>query len=275
MSLSPFLAVLVAAALSAILWVVSSRKTSDWESRGFEGVKTSWTSIFAQSTGLALLSTLIAAFLGANFWQASAISLLGWMLVLVCYTDFATYKIPREPSIAAYYLGLPLLAGHALESQSWAPVAAFGVWMIIPTLFFLVAGGGIGMGDIRLFILFGTTVSWWIGIEYMIYALVAACVIQLLIFPIAKMLGRGQYAAKGSMEAPEPAADEVAQTATDAASDGMDDSSVGNSEKSPAPKKRMHLPFGPALMVVYFAVGMYSATRQLDTCDALVGMLCS
>src|SRR5690606_4387356 len=116
-------------------------------------------------------------------------------------TDFSTYKIPREPSILAYYLGLPLMIGYALSIGSWAPIAAFGVWMVIPTLLFLFSGGGIGMGDIRLLILFGTTLSWWVGIEYMFYGLIASCLLQLIIlYPAALITGRGKKAARGELE---------------------------------------------------------------------------
>lgn len=267
---------------SALLWVKSQKHTSEWEDRGIN-IRFQWKSVFLVATLLAVLASTTAGLLGAGFLPAAALGILGWMTVLVTVTDFTTYKIPRETSILAYYLGMPLMVAFAITSGSWAPIVAFLVWFIIPTVLFFAAGKGLGMGDIRLLILFGTTVSWWVGIEYMFYALVAACLLQLLIaLPVALITGRGRRAVPGTTSStPEPpraaatSADEEDLTVeVEAAEETLDATTDSAPKKDKGQKKKLHLPFGPALMVAFLGMGIYSASRIIDTCDILIAYFC-
>lgn len=267
---------------SALLWAKSNKHTSEWEDRGIS-VRFQWKSVFLAATLLAVLASTVAGVLGAGFLPAAGVGLLGWMTVLVTVTDFTTYKIPREPSILSYYLGMPLMAAFAIMNGSWAPIVAFLAWMLIPTILFFVAGKGLGMGDIRLLILFGTTLSWWVGIEYMFFALVAACLVQLLIaFPAAVLTGRGRKAVPGATESTAEPAQPEAPAEEDAGEDDVVvevevvEESLDSvpSDKQKKAKKKLHLPFGPALMFAFLGMGIYSASRLIDNCDIFMMYFC-
>lgn len=277
---------------SAALWAYSSPRTAEWEARGFTGLPVQWKTLFLLSTLASISLAGLGAIIGADFWQMTSLGLLGWMTTLVTVTDLRTYKIPREPSVLSYWLGIPLMLGYAFSIESWAPLGAFGVWMIIPTALLLFSRGGIGMGDVRLLILFGTTLSWWIGIEYMFYALIVACVLQLILFAGAVVTGKGKRAAVGELMHQdlvqqglideEPTTDTISKVDTSEIDltvptelvEPINSSPEDEQEPRKESKKRLHLPFGPALMIAYTAAGVYAATRTMNTCDIFMMFLC-
>lgn len=237
-------------ALSSLLWIVSVRKVGDWEERGINGMIISWESIFLLSISIAVILSVLTAILGGSLALNLGVGLMGWVGTLTFFTDLKTYKIPKEPSILAYQLGFVLLAYHAYTIGSWQPFLSAGMWLLIPTLLFFMAGDGIGMADIRLLILTGVTVAYFVPVMYMLYTLIAASLVQGLFFLVAKLTGRGKMAPKGFIS-----------------SDPMDnwDGSLDGE------KLKLHLPFGPALIGSFAVLGVYSATIQpLKDCALLI-----
>ena len=283
--ITPWFALIPALLVSGLLTYISKRNIPHWEQRGYSKIPLLWTWILALSNTVALLASTASILLGGGFWASAAISIVGWLTPLVVITDLFTYKIPREPCIAAYWLGLPLMAGFMLSIQAWSPLASFLAWMFLPALLFLIGSGGMGMGDIRLLILFGTTMSWWVGIQNMVFALMAAAMIQILLFPIAKLTGRGRKMERSSI-----AGGSIEETLEEELASVNDEIKEDSNEEEPTQedepqvpteleekikgKKKLYLPFGPVLMIAFLGAALYSASTWIHPCHLFLGFWC-
>lgn len=104
------------------------------------------------------------------------IALLVWLLPLVCLTDFSLYKIPAKVTTATIIALIPNLI--ALGIHDWqAAVISIGLLIIPALLFFFVMG--IGMGDIKLIVMFALGMGWMTYKDWGI-ALLIMCAFSLL-----------------------------------------------------------------------------------------------
>lgn len=261
---------------SVILWSVSAHYVPSWNTQGrFDktpGGKNKWTIVFALATILGLASTFAMYQLQPNIFIAAAISICLWIMTLTSYTDFTVLRIPSEPSIVAYYLGLPLLLGYGLQSGAWGPIfVALGIWLIMPILFFFPRS--IGMGDVRLMLIAATSLSWWVGIQGMyVTGLFIGVGLQLLFFAVAHSAKKflnydkfGVWAYRG----------ELSGQPNKAKGAGPLNARNFVEKKGAEKKKQLHLPFGPALMFGFIAAAFWVASKtDPGTCSAILGNFC-
>jgi hypothetical protein len=212
------------------------------EERGFAAVGKHWKNVFYYSFiggwGLSLLAGLLSE------WNLYAILLMGivsYVLIFSTITDLIVHKAPKEVSRYGIYAGAPVailaildffvnrsgglvnfnianFGSTITEAQLWN----FGLWMTIPVVLLIVGRGGVGMADIRLLILFGITMSWWVGTMGMFIAFFIANVLQILAFIPANKLNWGKMV------------------------------TLKNG------KEKRAVPFIPALTVAFLTVGLYS-----------------
>lgn len=139
---------------------------------------------YSDSAKWRLARSLLAVTIGALiaiWWDeplaAVTLSSVTWLGLLASETDLIGRRIPREPCWTV--LGLGILGGAL--SGSLAGAASFALAFIaVGTILFLLAiisRGGLGSGDVRLFLAM-TTLAWWIGTMPVIFALLLASVIQ-------------------------------------------------------------------------------------------------
>ena len=193
------------------------RYTDQWEheERGFTKMSTHWHKAFITAFLVGESSAILAGFLSQwNIYAVLIFAILGYSLSFSSYTDIIEHKAPKEIArwsivtlipiavVALIDNGLYVIASSqnfilrlpyfpVSPDLSMQQLVAFGVWMIIPIVMLLVSGGGLGMADIRLFVLFAVGLSWWVGIMAMFTAFFIANVIQALSFIPAKKYNWG------------------------------------------------------------------------------------
>lgn len=273
-----------------ILTLYGFKKIPAWESRGFEGHGFNWKKIFAGSFIASLVASSLVYFLVENPWPAIAISPLAYMLVLGSVTDLKTLKIPNDISFIAYLLPVPIMIACA-DSFGWL---SFGIWFGLIALFFIfVWFGAFGMADLRIMILAGTSVSWWVGADNLIFSFGFAAFVQLIAYPLANKFNWGvvkqrksvmleikekdEAEAKARAEAEENGVDYVAPEINNEASTELTvETTVEKPVKKRNPilawlhrlfygkseKEKRFLPFGPALYLSFTLVGIYYASIQ-------------
>lgn len=260
------LALSIAVVSSVALTLFSRKHVHAWTERGFVNLLLPWNKTFLLSGVTSITVALLALSLGGEWWQAGLLSLLGWMLIFVCSTDFATYKIPSETSILAYLL--PLALAIPLTWGDKTAYISFAVWMgtiLLLDILGMILKGGIGGADIRLFILAGSTLSWWVGLDWMFYAFGASAALQLVVFLVARLTGWGRIKPAGSMNS--LSASESKQFKADqilAVKAGTD-----------IPKGRKVLPFGPSILATFLVMGLLAAEAGRDACSLYGGLICS
>lgn len=173
------------------------------EERGFVGLEKHWSKIFYFSWIGGWAASMLAGYLsGGNLFAVFIFAILVYALIFSSYTDIIVHKAPKEvaryaiiavlpfAAAAIYFQGLINYSGDTLFNQfnyfgpdiASSQLIAFGVWMLIPVIMLIVSGGGLGMADIRLFVLFGVSLSWWVGIMGMFIMFFVANVIQIVSF---------------------------------------------------------------------------------------------
>lgn len=224
--------------------------TNKWEheERGFTKMAAHWHKAFYVAFIAGETSAILAGVLsGWNIYAVLMFAILGYSLSFSSYTDIIEHKAPKEIARYSTLLALPIAALGLLDNGLYVmrnsnnillqipylPVSselalqqltALGVWMLIPIIMLVVSGGGLGMADIRLFILFGVTLSWWVGIMGMFAAFFIASVIQIVTFIPATKFNWGHMVTLKSG------------------------------------KQKRAMPFIPALSVAFMAVGFYMLT---------------
>lgn len=241
-------AALGAVFISVIMWVMGRRFAPAWEKREMDNLAGKWNRFFLMGSILAVAGAAGAVALGAPFLGAVALSVILWLIPLVTATDYTTLLIPREISVLAYYLPLPLFALYAWQQGSWTPVINLALWMGAVALFLIpVMMGRMGFGDLRLFILFGTALAWWAGAYYVVLGLLVASILQTVLFIIASATKKiGVYRVVTPLT---DEADTLETTESPAPGIGRHKAADAVSEGNSSPqKKRLFLPFGPALL---------------------------
>lgn len=241
------LPILLITVISIGLWFYSTTKVKEWESRGMAGLPLKWSTIFLLSTISAVATTAGAYFLGAPALGAVGLGLVGFLIPLVSVTDYSRYLIPREVSVAAYWIGVPLAIGYMLQVQSIQPIVQVLLWSVVVAVFFIFAlVGWLGMGDVRIFILGATAMAWWAGAEYLMLGLFLGTLLQVLIYIGAKLLNKGRHQEVTSL----------LQSTQDSSSEKGEVTEELN--KKPK-KKRLHLPAGPAFLCGFLIIGLLAA----------------
>lgn len=223
------------------------RYTNKWEheERGFTKMATHWHKAFYVAFITGEISAILAGVLsGWNVYAVLMFAILGYSLSFSSYTDIIEHKAPKEIARYSTLLALPIAiiglidngmyvmrnSSNILLQAPYLPISpdlaiqqltALGIWLLIPVIMIIVSGGGLGMADIRLFILFGVTLSWWVGIMGMFAAFFIASVIQVLTFIPASKFNWGHMVTLKSG------------------------------------KQKRAMPFIPALSIAFMAVGFY------------------
>lgn len=187
----------------------------DTEDRGFHTIGKKWRQIFYYSFIGSWLLSLFAGFLSDfNLYAIALMGVLSYVLIFSSITDILVHKAPKEVarygiiasgilmalSIGDYFFNrsgglinmdaiMQLPLGNSIwEAQLWA----MGIWFLIPIILLVVSRGGMGMADIRLMILFGLNMSWWVGVMGMFIAFLVSNILQILAFIPAKKLNWGK-----------------------------------------------------------------------------------
>lgn len=267
--------------LSIGLSAFGAYRLPKWKEREFGGYDFKWKTIFASSTLISFITGALIYSLTQSPWPAIAIIPLAYMTVLGSITDMKVVKIPSDISILAYWIPVPLLVIFA-DSYGWL---SFAIWMAIVLLFtFFAFAGAFGFADLRIMILAGTSISWWVGAENILLAFGASALIQLLLHPLAHVFNWGivkerksiSYLVKEKEEAERIAskennvhveADQQQEEAVVPDTETMPSDSntekpkgkVDNFLNGKSAKSRRFVPFGPALCIAFCFVGLYYA----------------
>lgn len=223
------------------------RYISSWEheERGFTKMSNHWHKAFYVAflvgEGTAILAGILSNW---NIYAVLIFAILGYALAFSSYTDIIEHKAPKEIARYSILLIIPIAIIALLDNGlyiisnpnnmllqiPYLPISpelalrqltAFGIWMLIPIIMLLVSGGGLGMADIRLFVLFGVSLSWWVGVMAMFTAFLIASILQVLTFIPAKKFNWGHMVTLKSG------------------------------------KQRRAMPFIPALSVSFMLIGLY------------------
>jgi prepilin signal peptidase PulO-like enzyme (type II secretory pathway) len=225
-------------ALAALLTTVH-RQRHAWAHRDITPVR-SWRA----TTAVAILASTLATAATATMtgpWPAASVGAMAFLAVIAVSTDLASRKIPRDlPHVAA----LTALAHFALsEHRSLTALIALTVstvgLVVLPWIARALTRNGLGFSDIRLLWAFTTALAWWTGPNILVWALIGACLTQLLAHPAAAVLGWGRTV---------PVPDK----------DGTDTG-----------RTRTELPFAPALCAAFLAAAGYAAITGASACSAL------
>lgn len=248
----------------------------DDEERGFRKGNFQWKKILAVSTVVSFLVGLAVFYLSQSPWAGISIIPLAYLMVLGTVTDMKVLMIPRDISALCYWIPIPLLIIFA-DSYGWL---SFGIWMAVVALFFVFSyAGAFGFADLRIMILAGTSISWWIGAENILLAFGASAFIQLLMYPLANKFNWGivkvrksiTQSVKDNEAATKLASEEDIPMGTEITSEEdlpetKPQGSVGKLMEKPnnfingqSKKAKRFVPFGPALMISFCAVSIYYA----------------
>ncbi|MGV8910738.1 MAG: prepilin peptidase [Propionicimonas sp.] len=172
-------------------------------------------------------------FTPVNPWEASGAALSVFLVILAACTDLASYRIPRDLTLLTGAVAIPnLIAGVSL-----AALVGVGFWTALIAVLF-TARRFIGMGDVRLLFALTFTLSWWVSVQWMLYAFILAQGLQLVLTVTAKLFGFGQH---------EPVR-------------------AGG-------KPRLHLPLAPALAGGYLTAITVTALTGMNACTSMAGAL--
>lgn len=267
------MAIVGALVVSAILWFAGTKFSPAWEKREMDNFAGKWNLLFGLGTLFALLASVGSFALGAPVWGAVAFSIIAWLIPLVSATDYTTLLIPREICIVAYYLPLPLVVMHSIQEGSWSPLINMGIWLLaVAVMFIPVMMGRLGMGDLRLFILFGTALAWWAGAYYVVLGLLAACILQIFVFILAATTKKiGVYREVRPLTDETDTLDNTVEQPEASGEIRGRHKAIDETVPQPVSKKRLFVPFGPALLYGALAAGLAAAYLPYEELlDALV-----
>lgn len=175
------------------------------EERGFKPIAARWRAIYYYSFTGGWTLSLVAGLLSEwNLYAILLIGILSHALIFSSMTDIIVHKAPKEVARYAIYETLFISAlaiadqfingsgglvnpnainSMPLGSSIWeSQLYTVGFWMLIPVILLIVSRGGLGMADVRLLILFGVSLSWWVGLTGMLLAFFIANIMQILAF---------------------------------------------------------------------------------------------
>lgn len=193
-----------------------------------------------------------------------AVSLVMWVGVLSALTDIFSLKVPMDIAIRGYWSVFPTAIIGIWLSDGWLDillsVGGFWLWAMILYFFF---GGGFGQADVRMMILHAFGLTWWVGVDWVFYAFLAACILQISIHPFGSLIRVGKRRAYGQRY----------NKKVDKLPPSMDVYSE-EPEFDKIPKKRSYLPLVPALTFVYSILIVVALVYERTGCSAYSGFLC-
>lgn len=246
-----------------------------WKARDFGEHDFKWKTIFSLSTLISFGVGALVYYLASNPWVAVSIIPLAYLAVLGSVTDMKVVKIPNDISILSYWIPVPLLFIFA-DSYGWL---SFAIWMVVvlPFAFFAYIGA-FGYADLRIMILAGTSISWWVGAENILLAFGASAFVQLLLHPLAQVFNWGvvkerksiNYIVKEKEEAERIANGEEISIVKQPKPEKTYNNPISrffamlfkkldNLVNGKSDKPKRFVPFGPALMISFCLVGLYYA----------------
>jgi prepilin signal peptidase PulO-like enzyme (type II secretory pathway) len=245
-------------------------KVPAWQERDFGTRDFKWNLLIGISTALSLAFSHLAFFLSENSWISLCIGMLGFLVVLASVTDFALMKIPSELTTLVQYAPLPFVA-LLWPSFDFLDKTSMVMWAVLVFIFAVLSFMRFfGWADVKILFAFGTTLSWWVGPEYMMYALLGSSAFALLALPITNKLG---YKVKKHLgDSTKWDSEEKKFVAVDRAPiaeeelEGLDRKAVREVVKKKKGKKKTFLPFGPALLISFLVMALIAAgTMEVTT----------
>jgi hypothetical protein len=198
-----------------VLFILSlslQRHIPEWEvkGRGFESLHYDWVNVFTYSFIFSFIFGMLTWYLSEGSIILLVLgTLVSYTMVFSSYTDLKVHKAPREVSnysfvIAAVFVAITLIMSYNVDYYSevnvmvdrtvfFQPLYVFdnivynqlfnmGMWFLIIVIIQLVSRGGLGMADVRIFMLLGVSLSWWIGFSNMLILFAALNILQALVF---------------------------------------------------------------------------------------------
>ena len=194
-----------------------------------------WTHLMFISGASAGIVGVSSYLIGRSLLPSLAIILLVWLFPTIIYTDYKLYLIPRGITMLTLPFAIALIIADTFTLHSFTPFIMVAVSLVFPLI--LIFLRGIGMGDIRLLVLFSLALPWWIGTQRMITAIFLSVGIQLLSFAIGKIYGKGKMRTVKGLDGKE--------------------------------KQKMSLPFGPALLAGFILISLLAISSPVDCSSAL------
>lgn len=249
--------VLLAIGLGVFSWL----KVPAWKEKSFGQRKFKWKVIIISSSVFSLICSVGIYLVTYNLWVSLSVGLVGYITILASVTDFGILKIPSEINGLGMVLFIPFVAIF------WPSLDTFSLifWFVLVFIFAVMSYFHyIGWADIELMTIFGFTFSWWVGMENMAYGLIGAVFVQLILIPLAGPLKLGIKKKIGERtqwnEETKRVEIIVEEPSEDDFIGGHLKRSIRTKNRRHSKKKpRTHLPFGPALLIAYMGVAIYSA----------------
>jgi prepilin signal peptidase PulO-like enzyme (type II secretory pathway) len=217
--------------MAAMTGYSTSQRTTWASARGIHALGP-WAVLVATQWGTGLAA---AAYIYPTWGTGAAISAasFAWFGILAMATDIKSYRIPFEvPLYLVAPVGLVAFAfNYTFEGMLSFVSAALGL-VIVPLVARALTNSGLGASDVRLLWAVVATCSWWVGQNWLIYAILAACFLQIAVRIIAPKarLGRMVPVREG------------------------------------AERLRRELPFAPALIISFFGAIIYGTTTGYGAC---------
>jgi hypothetical protein len=243
------------------LGVFSWLKVPAWKEKSFGQRDFKWKTIIISSSVFSFLCSLGLYSITYNLWVSLSVGLVGYITVLASVTDFGILKIPSEITSLGMLLFIPFVAIF------WPSLDTFSLicWFVLVFLFAVMSLFQlIGWADIELLTIFGFTFSWWVGIENMAYGLIVAVIIQIILIPLAGPLKLGIKKKIGERTEWNKETKRVEiiveePDENDFIGEQLKRSVQKKNHRHSKKKARIHLPFGPALLIAYMGVAIYAA----------------
>lgn len=178
----------------AALTLYAATHATGWAERGITA-RISWATLFVAQAGLALT---VVPYLHSVWGTGAAVagSAFVWLGVLAVATDLHTRKVPWDISHPVAAVGLGAFAlNYTLEGALALGTGIVGA-VGVPLIARAITAKGLGMSDIRLLWAAVATCSWWVGQTWLLYALIAACLLQMPVKGLCHLFNWGPMVPK-------------------------------------------------------------------------------
>lgn len=194
-----------------------------------------------------------------------SVSLVTWISVMSALTDLFSLKVPMDLAVYGYWAAIPIGVTGIFFTEDWLfSLISMGIFLLWAGFLYFFFNGGFGQADVRLLILYAFSITWWVGIDWVFYSFLIACVIQIFFHFVSPNLGVGKKRAKGQYY--NPNIDTIPVNV---------DVYPEKVEFGPVPKKKSFLPLVPALATVYLVAVTVSLFLGRTVCSAYDGIFCS
>lgn len=187
--------------------------------RGFFLEPQEWRQVLINSTLISSVFALTAWMVsGYNFTIFLLALVLSYSLTFSSITDVKVHKAPKEVAnysivFATMVTGLSILLSYfdgyyddiiIYVNNSYYNIFPYIndiklisllniiVWCLFIVIIMLVSRNGLGMADVRIFMLLGVTIVWWVGLGNFLFIFGAMNIVQALMFIPAHYLNWGE-----------------------------------------------------------------------------------